>query len=243
MRVVIKNSNKRHIFYYLFLMASVLVSCAQNNSGDKCQNFNNEYPGFLKIMSARDDTMAMIKKLDEILLKDSYCIDAALTQGDLYLSLDSLNKAAKIFSRISLLDTSNVYALYRLGITYQLAGMNDVAVIAFQKAINLKSHASSAITDYMPAANGNTDLSKYDVTGVELMYRQGVSSYYQRNLQAAFDNFNFCISNNYLLETVYLYRGSVYYESNQKEEACQDFLEAKKRGNSEADEYLSKYCR
>lgn len=193
-------------------------------------------------MKGNNDTVAMINRLDNILKRDPGCIDAILTKGDLYLALDSLGKAAEIFTGVSFSDTGNVYALYRLGIAYQLDEKNDAAVFAFQKAIKLKSHGGRAITDYMQAANNITELSKYDVNSAELMYRQGISYYYLRNLQAAYDNFNFCLSNNYLLDKVYLYRGSIYYETNQKKEACNDFSSAQRYGNPEANEYLNRYC-
>jgi hypothetical protein len=76
-----------------------------------------------------------------------------------------------------------------------------------------------------------------------LLYREGISFYYKKELQPAYDNFNFCIKNNYRLKESYLYRGSLFLETNQKEKACQDFFESKRLGNTEADKYIEQYCR
>jgi len=209
---------------------------------EKCSGFYGEYQSIVAKMHGDEDTAILIHTLDKIVLEDPRCIDALLTRGDLLFTKDSLVRAMSDFKRVLFIDTGNIYATYQLGMIYELKEEYDSAISFFQKAINKKS-IDNGMMDYPDNLKGlSTNKSKYDIESAELMYRQGISFYYKKDIQNAYDNFSFCILHGYMLDKAYLYRGSLYFQAKQKKKGCEDFLEAKKLGNEDADIYLKKYC-
>jgi tetratricopeptide (TPR) repeat protein len=230
-------------FHLLFLIGLLAFTYSCRNREGKCDEFYAKYQAVVAKMNGNKDTLTLIRTLDKIVLDNPKCVDALLTRGDLLFSIDSSFKAISNYKRALSVDTGNVYAAYRLGMAYELEEMYDSAIFFFQKAINRKS-IGNGMMDYPDKLQGlSDDRSKYDIESTELMYRQGLCFYYKKDLQNAYDNFNFCILHYYMLEESYLYRGSLYFQTNQTKKGCNDFLEAKKLGNVQADAYLDKYCK
>jgi len=238
--------NKICLSYFILSMTFFLTNCTNRSTTTEnktCQEFNNSYSLILKDISNRSDTAVLIKKLSTIINNSKGCVDAYLTRGDLYLSVDSLKLAEKDYFMALHLDNNNTYSFYQLGILYHLVNNEDSATYFFKKSLNTKTTENKVVIDYNEINKElSTDNDKYDIPYDEIIYQMAKSYYYKREMNKAIENFNICIQDNYMLDHVFLYRGAVYYEMGRKELACQDFFKAKGLGNQEVDNYIKKYC-
>lgn len=224
--------------YFIHL---ALGSCGQKDKGN-CQEFNEQYAKIYSKSNGKPDTLTLMKALNEIIVNDRKCVDAYLTRGDIYFSIDQSSNAKNDFQQVLRLDTANVYALYQMGLLYQYEGLHDSSIYVLNKAIKIKTHGNMLI-DYPQVTNElSTSDNKYDVESTEIIYRQGVNFYYKRNLELSKSYFNYCINSKYLLDKVYLYTGAISIELNDKKKACEYFLKAKDFGNIDALNYIEKYC-
>lgn len=226
---------------YTSLTCILFFSSCENNSKEKCKIFEEKYSiDFVKKYSS--DTNILIKKLNEIIKSDSYCIDALLTRADLFFSMDSLSDARKDYQNVLFYDTANVYSSYKIGMISQLQGNDEVAIKYFLNALNFKSY-KEVIVDYrVNEKNQEDSKSKYDIDSHLIQFRLGESYYYLDSLNQALNKFTYCINNNFNLGKAYLYRATIFYQVGKNEMACRDFNEAKKEGNDEAIKYLIQYC-
>lgn len=228
---------------YIFLtLVSFSFSYCNQHENRTCEKIVEKYS---KIVESKDlqDTLGLMEILNTAIIKDTFCFNAYLMRAELKLKSGFKEQAIEDFLKASFLDTNNIYVLYKVGVLYQENEKDDLALFYLKKAIQKKT-IGNAIIDRPINKNGvNSEINKYDIDATELLYREGVSFYYKKELQSAYDNFNFCIKNNYQLKESYLYRGSLFLETNQKGKACQDFFEAKRLGNNEADKFIEQYCR
>ena len=225
----------------LILLFIFSVSCGAKKQ--KCSEFYDKYQSLKAQMHGKEDTAILIQALDNIILEDSKCVDAILTRADLLFSKGKVPKAISDYKIAISVDTGNIYAAYQLGMAYEVKEMHDTAIIFFQKAINSKS-TGNGMMDYPDRLKDlSREKSKYDIESTELMFRQGISFYYKKDMQNAYNNFNFCIIHGYKLEMAYLYRGSLYFQTRQKEKGCTDFMAAQKLGSKDAEKYLNRYCK
>lgn len=228
---------------YLVILAGLLFSRCSESPKNKCSEFYDNYPRIISRMGNSPDTILLVNFLSKMLDKDSQCLDALLTRADLYLAVGKVQEAKEDLYRIISLDTGNVYALFKLGLAFQNESKDYAALYYFQKAIRIKSRGNTAI-NYYNQDNGLSDRkSKYDIDYDLIIYKQGVSFYFNRDLKSSFINFNYCIQKKFMLDRSYLYRGAIYLETNRKESACKDFLEAKKWGSQDAEDYLLHFCK
>lgn len=226
---------------FVFLGSFIGFSC-QQQSGDACYDFNKKYSKILNNEVQKKDTAILLTTLDEIILNSHACIDAHLTRGDIYLSLKKIINAKKDYCSVLSINKDNVYALYKLGILFQLDDIYDSSEVYFKKAINIKANGNFVVD--FPKTNNKliNDKSKYDVEYDELVFSLGMSYYYARNLKGALYCFDGCIRNRYMLSDAYFYRGAIYTEIGKIERACDDFWRAKILGNSDVIDYIKKYC-
>jgi tetratricopeptide (TPR) repeat protein len=137
---------------------------------------------------------------------------------------------------------TNIYALYMLGVIYNEKQNFDSAILVLQNAINYKTQGS-VVVDYRNEGLMK-EKARYDVEYNELIYTQGLSHYYKRNLKQASNIFSFCISNNYRLGESYLFKGIITIETQKNyKEACKDIQLAEQYGNRNASMYKEKFCR
>lgn len=229
---------------YLFILLTFIgffISCKQY-SQPVCGKFKEKEYIFSDPKLSKD-TSLLIAELSSILFTDKACIDAYLTRANLYFYRDSIALAERDYKKVLTIDSLNVFALYKIGIIFQTKDEDSIAVEYFQKAIDLKT-TDNVIRSYSEngVSVGDEDLGRYDVEAGYLMYEQGMSLYYLRKLDEALLRFNFCISNNHFPAECYYQRGITLWEMRQDEKACQDFIEANKRGNLKANEALKEYC-
>jgi tetratricopeptide (TPR) repeat protein len=230
----------RLVYSFVVFIFMTLTSCTQLKN-ERCYQFNKKYPQVLEKSEGKHDTSTLIQVLGDIIKSDS-CVDAYLTRGDLYYRINDLNKAKSDYKNALLLDTGNVYALYKLGLVFQDENIYDSSIYFFERGVNKKTHKGFLIDHGQGRGVLSADDAKYDVRSVELLYEQGLSHYYAKNLKSALNNFNFCIQNNFRIGECFLYRGAIFLEGGKKDQACKDFNEAKRFGDSDADSYINKYC-
>lgn len=226
---------------FLHVMSVALLSC-EHKRKERCQEFNDKYPKIIAISEDKPDTVVLINALNEIILDDVKCVDAYLTRADIYLSLDDVFSAKKDFREVLRIDTGNIYALYKLGELYQYEELFDSSIFYLNRAIEKKTHGRMVVDYHRIDERLNTSVNKYDVEIIYIYYSSGVSNYYKRNFELSKKYFDYCISHDYLLPQVFLYRGAIFIELNDKKKACEDFLNAKTYGNLRAQEYINKYC-
>jgi tetratricopeptide (TPR) repeat protein len=225
---------KKYPLFCFLICLIQFTSCAQK--AEKCSLFYKAFGS-----NKNSDTATLVAALNEVLLRDSFCVDGLLTRGDILFNIDSIQPAKHDFSRVLYLDSSNVYAMYELGQLFNYEGKFDSSIYFFQMALDRKT-----IGDYFfDRPNKRLDPgAKYDVDATELLFAQGVAFYYKRDLRSALYNFNYTISNNYRLDKSHMYRAAIFIElRDKKNDPCPDLLEAKKNGSKEVDLDIAKYCK
>jgi len=236
-----KNILKTFVYLKTMFVFLLMTGCGHEKNNN-CSTFKNRYPDALRAMSGKADTALLIRILANIITEDSFCIDAYLTRGDLFWHLDSTEQAKADYLKAISLSRNNVYAQYKMGLVYYYDDRFDSAIHFFQRAIDSKTH-NGAVVDYPEYQEGlGSDENKYDIPYIEIIYKQGMSFYYKKAFKEAKENFSLCIEKYYMLSDSYLYRGAIFLETDDKKNACKDFVNAKKNGNKLANEYLQKYC-
>ncbi|WP_207516008.1 tetratricopeptide repeat protein [Longitalea luteola] len=137
-RGLLAGMHKIRIFYFGFNFLLVSVMACTQSQKRKCGEFNIKYPEVLSKMRTNKDTGVLISALNNLIDKDISCVDAYLTRGDLFYYSDKLEKAKNDFRKAFLLDTANIYALYKLGRLFQEENMYDSSIYFLQLAINKK---------------------------------------------------------------------------------------------------------
>lgn len=239
-------SNKNILSVVVLSLLLLLISRCSDHGNKRlnshCSEFSKSYASIVELASKQRDTLILIKGLNDIINKDGYCIDAYLTRGDLYMFKNFLNLAKRDYFKVLSLSNKNVYSLYQLGILYHLNNNEDSAIYFLKKALDVKTDGNIIIDYHTINKELSTENDKYDIPYNELVYQMAISYYFKRQMNKALENFNFCIKNNYKLSKVLLYRGAIYFEVGNNKLSCQDFTKAKDLGNSEADNYINKYC-
>ena len=218
-------------------------NCYNSDSKKKqyCDEFYSVYPSLIKNTKSHDDSLALIKDLSLIIQKNTKCIDAILTKGDLNLELNNYKSAYDDFEKVIKLDSTNIYALYKASISmYELKKIRSSYGLII-KAINIKERDDGSVVEYN-SKYVHTKEARYDIDYLELIFRKGIAEYEMSQFKDAVLSFSYCISNNYKLDRNYMYRGFCYYYQIKKEKSCSDLFLAIRLGNSEAQEFYNKNC-
>ena len=222
----------------MLFLYSLIFSCKEN-----CQQIVEDCLQYEKIFNKNHDTAYLVKSLNKAPIKAEACIDAYFTRGDIFFSINYLNWAKSDYYSALMLEPNNVYGLFRIGLLFQETEKFDSSIYYFQKAINRKTKGSFIVDEPNNKGILSNNDGKYDIQSTEIIFQQGISYYYNRNLKEAMINFNHCISHNYMLEDAYKYRGAIYAETNEIKKACYDFSQSKLLGNDDVDDLINKYCK
>jgi len=84
---------------------------------------------------------------------------------------------------------------------------------------------------------------EFDVMMEEIRFERGFARYNIDDIQAAFDDFYFCIQRNFHLSTNYYMAGLIYIAYQNENEACEMFAKSKIYGNPDAQEMIEMYCK
>lgn len=215
-----------------------LIGCNPSKINNRCDEFNKAFQDSSSSLYKR----SKIEKLNIVLKKNPGCIDALLTRGDYYFSIDSLDLAKTDFKKVLYQAKSNIISLYKLGLISYLQDDHLAAIGYFEDAISKKS-SGNIVFDF-GSSNSNVAIDPYDISYIEIAYWLGKTYYYNNNPNRALELFNDCISHKYNLPDSYLFRGGIFIGIGKKNEACRDFDSSAYLGNSVAKEFLTKYqCR
>lgn len=226
------------MLYFVLFLFLIIYGC-----NDKSINTCEKFEKLMITQSNLIDTSKLLLAVNELLENEPKCIDALLTRADLLMSLNDVNSAREDYMKVLDISPSNIYALYRMGILNELKQNNDSAAYYFRFALKEKEKNGGFI-DYTNKLKGiENPKSKYDISAIELIYQNGIVSYYLRDMNMALKNFELCISESYNLNQVYLYRGAVFLETGNLDSACEDFHNAVELGNQDALKYSSQYCK
>jgi tetratricopeptide (TPR) repeat protein len=227
---------KKELVTWMIILT--FFSCNRPTTKDPCKEFKSLD---IKIKEkGQQDRDKSLKMLNEVIRKQSGCIDAHLTRADLYVDLDSLQLAEEDYKRVLQIDADNIYALYQLGVVSNINGNHAASILYLEKAFDLKQKGGIVIDYKTDTPELSVDI--YDIESSEIVYRLALAYYYKRDIKNAFKSLNFCIENGYLLSESYFYRGALYLETNQYAKACLDFTQSTEYGNVQAKEYKRNYC-
>lgn len=223
----------------LLVFAFLFVCACNDNPISNCEQFQKKFEVEKNVLNHSRS----LSILNNVLKNDSTCIDALLTRGDLFMDMDSLASAKEDYRKAILISSSNVYALYRLGMVYEFQEINDSASYYFKLALKEKE-IDGAFIDYSNKLKGiENSKSKYDISTIELIYQNGIVSYYLRDIKTALMSFELCISEGYNLKQAYLYKGAALLEMGNLNAACENFHLAENSGNADASNYVNEYCK
>ena len=172
--------------------------------------------------------------------KDSKNIYALLNRAVDKSLLENYNGAIKDYSKVIEINPDNALAYLNRGKNKSRLENYYGAIEDYNLAIKTKGSESIYINKVKNSLIENG--FEFDVRMEEIRYERGFSRYKIDSLKTAFEDFNFCIQMNYELSDCYLWRGNIYLAYGQNNEACEDFKNALKLGNSSASESIKKYC-
>lgn len=231
---------KKIIFFVILAVVISASLCCGPVSFRDCEDYGKAYEltsGGLK------DSAQLLSNLNKFLSDNPTCIYAYLRRGDLYYELDSLWKAKADYLAMIRLVPSNTYALYKVAMIYLLKNVTDSADFFLNKAIETKKNGGFVVD--LPGKNTfhSSDNPNFDVPYIELIYAQGMILHSQQKYPSAIVRFSECIEQSYNLSGSYFFRGICRLELKQNKVGCQDIRHAAQLGDSEAQNYLAKYCK
>jgi tetratricopeptide (TPR) repeat protein len=97
---------KKELVTWMIILT--FFSCNRPTTKDPCKEFKSL--DFKIKEKGQQDRDKSLKMLNEVIRKQSGCIDAHLTRADLYVDLDSLQLAEEDYKRVLQIDADNIYA-------------------------------------------------------------------------------------------------------------------------------------
>ncbi len=223
--------------FYILLLFNFLIFTACSTKFE-CKNFEKD----LALLNTTD-TIQRFNFINSVIAKNNKCINAFLARADLYSSKNNLIEAKEDYKIVLQNDRNNAYALYQLGVLYQVEDKLDSSLLYLDKALSQKRTGDIIIDNNINSNNLILPSDRYDIESSEIIYQMGISYYHKREINNALGSFDYCIRNEYNIANSYLYKGAIYYESNKLDSACSSFRVAKLKGSEFASEYLNKYCK
>jgi len=234
----------KNVFIILFLIISTLIlSCQENKSKEM----------FDKSMNTKDT--AEIKRLREEIAKESPDSEYGLYCRAWLLSLQNDNiKAYELYTKAIEKNRELVIAYYDRSIAAYMMRDYNKTISDLTKAIDLTGGTtdyyyrrglvyerilhdySKAIDDYLDAIRKNPkDKNMYVILG-NVWEKSG-------DLSSAIGNYTKAIEIDPYFSDAYIFRGLAYAEGNNRSQACKDMRKAYSLGDTDAKEWIKKYCK
>ncbi len=229
------------ILIQLFILSFCFTNCNEESIKNKsCDDLNKAFEKDLTRSTSKKDTLNILTKYLDIIQSDKKCINLNLSIANAYYDCDLFENSKLSYLNVLKENKENVYALFNLSLIFFNNNQYDTAIILLSEAASYKVNNGFAI-DYNEKLGPLSTM--YDVPYLKINYYLGLNYYYKGDFKKAMSAFSFCISNDYNLSEVYLFRGATYYEVKKIDSACNDFKLAKQLGNIKAIEYQHKYCK
>ena len=179
--------------------------------------------------------------LDKAIQKDQNNIYALTNRGIDKSILEDYVGSMDDHSKIIEIDPDNTLAFFNRGIAK--TNLNDYqgAIVDFEKAIETKGGETLYIDK---VENSHIDQGvEFDVEMKKIRFERGLARYHIESPELAFDDFNFCIEENYNKPTSLYMRGIIHLILGMKQEGCIDLKEAHKLGETYALETITQHCK
>jgi tetratricopeptide (TPR) repeat protein len=231
----------RRLMFQIGFFSCFLVNCNQSKGPSSCEQVSKEYYKLLNEARSQQTGREVIDNLNQFINENPRCINSYLLIGDIYYYLNHYDLSKNKFLKAIDIDSNNIYALFKIGLLYQLEKKYDSAVVYFTSAAQKKT-VNGFVINKSKELEVVTETPNYDVNYVEIIFNSAKSNYYANNLINSLHEFNYCIRKNSYLKDAFLFRGLIYFRAKDFEKACSDIHLAKTYGNLEASQYLEKYC-
>ena len=181
-----------------------------------------------------------ISLLDKAIEKDPENINVLIHRGVDKSVLKDYEEGIKDFTRVIALDLDNALAFLNRGMNKQKLKNYQGAIEDFERAIKIKG---SELLYIDKTENEYFDTGfEFDVLMEEVRFERGLARYNIDSLKLAFDDFNFCLNENYQRPASLYMRGLIYLAYEMNNEGCSDLIEALKLGNLDAQQIVDFYC-
>lgn len=140
------------------------------------------------------------------------------------------------------MNSASVYALFKLGLLYNLEKKYDSAIIFYKTAANLKEQ-NGMVFEYSKGFNEITNTVSFDIPYKDIIYNNAIASYNIGNFPDALKEITYSINHGIDVTEAEFIRGKIYLKMNERSKACDDFFASKMRGVLEAQQYIDKNCK
>lgn len=155
--------------------------------------------------------------------------------------LEDYKSSMDDYTKIIAIDPNNALALLNRGKNKKRLKNYAGAIDDFNKAIQTKGNER---VYFEKVENSFVDLGfEFDVSMEEVRYERGLARYKIHSLKLAFEDFDFCITENFEKAASLYWRGAVYFSFGMKNEGCEDLNEALKLADQDAQILIDKYCK
>lgn len=182
-----------------------------------------------------------IPLLDKAIEKDPSNIYALINRALDKAELEDYKGSIEDYTKVIEIDSDNALAFLNRGRNRIKLAEYEAAIDDFEKAIETKGGEIIYI-DKVENPLIETGF-EFDVAMEEIRLERGFARYSIDSLGLAFEDFNFCIQQNYEKPYSLYVRGIIYIMYGKKSEGCLDLIEAQKLGYQEAQEKINEFCR
>jgi tetratricopeptide (TPR) repeat protein len=227
--------------FLILILGSFLFSACSYRSADYYLNQGYE-------MGLTNDFRAAIKLFDNAIQKDPKLKEAYIQRGICYENLNQYDSAINSYSTLLRIDPNNTTGLYYIGLCKYSQTKYSEAIEFYNKALMSKGVANPSDSSIVQIAidfNKNGILgerAKFDVEASEIYYERGCAYFATNQIKRAFFDFDHCIKKNYLPGESNYMTGLCWLTVDNKEKACESFIQGARFGDSLSRKQILKAC-
>ena len=217
--------------YTLFCL--ILTSCYFKSS-----DYYNSEAEKLEAEGKYREAIVFLDKAIEKNPKNIYALTNRAVDKSL---LEDYKGAIEDYSRIIEIDENNALAYLNRGKNRKRLKDYRGAIEDFDRAIKAKG---GEFLYWEKVENPFLDNGfEFDVKMEEIRFERGFARYNIDSLRTAFDDFNFCIQQNFELPKSYYMVGLIYIAYGNIDEGCKMLTKSKGLGDLYAQEMIDEYCK
>lgn len=245
---------------YALLASIYYEKCDFENAIKTLNDAVNNIPENLKLLRLKGIVLMSFGKHTEAL--DDFGSVLAIDPNDIltlmsisrsYTELSKFDQAFIHCKKALELDSISYLPYSTLGFIYMKKEMNDSALFAFNKAVELEQNVGYVfeergdlkfvMKDYAGAIEDYRNAFKYeDCRTIDLYYRMGIAEKEFGYSGRAIKNLTKVIQNKPDFTAAYLHRAEAYLYGRDTTRACYDWVKAAQMGSEKAIEMMRVYC-
>ena len=229
----------KNLKYTLLLLILTLTSC-----DNRLSNYYNSQAEKLEAEGKYEEAIVL---LDKAIKKNPQNLYALINRGVDKSFLEDYEGAIEDYTKIIEIDTNNALAYLNRGKNKARLGDYLAAIEDFNKALKIKKfhneigvYFETLRNSSLPFTN-NSNVSEFDVDIEEILFARGYARYNIDSLTLAFNDFYFCVQENFEPAKSYGMIGVIYFAYGDMENAYLYLNKARMLGDSDAEEMISKY--